>query len=65
MWTRMPPAAPGAGFVYQPQWTGSLFGVMSFVIRTAFIDPQDELKAAWQALIDAGFRRRRRRPFRT
>jgi ABC-type Fe3+ transport system substrate-binding protein len=48
-------AAPGAGFVYQPQWTSSLYGVMSFAIRTAFIDPQDELKAAWQALIEAKF----------
>jgi ABC-type glycerol-3-phosphate transport system substrate-binding protein len=49
------PAAPGAGFVYQPRWTGSLFGVISFAIRTAFIDPHDELKEAWQALIDARF----------
>jgi hypothetical protein len=44
-----------AGFVYHPQWTGSLFTVISFAIRTAFIDPHDELKEAWQALIDAGF----------
>jgi hypothetical protein len=46
---------PGSGFVYQPRWTGSLFGVISFVIRTAFIDPHDELKDAWRALIAAGF----------
>jgi len=49
------PYASGTGFVYQARWTGSLFGVISFVIRTAFIDPHDELKAAWQALIDARF----------
>jgi len=49
------PYAPGTGFVYQARWTGSLFGVISFVIRTAFIDPHDELKEAWQALIEAGF----------
>ena len=41
------------------QWTGSLFGVISFVIRTAFIDSHDELKEAWQALINASFRPRR------
>jgi hypothetical protein len=49
------PGASGAGFVYQPRWTGSLFSVISFVIRTAFIDPHDELKDAWQSLIAAGF----------
>jgi ABC-type Fe3+ transport system substrate-binding protein len=51
------PYAPGAagGFVYHPQWTASLFSVISFVIRTAFIDSHDELKEAWQALIAAGF----------
>jgi hypothetical protein len=32
-----------------------LFGVISFVIRTAFIDSHDELKEAWRALIGAGF----------
>lgn len=47
--------AAGGAFVYQPRWTGSLFSVISFVIRTAFIDPHDELKDAWQALIAAGF----------
>jgi ABC-type Fe3+ transport system substrate-binding protein len=47
--------AAGAALVYQPRWTGSLFAVISFVIRTAFIDPHDELKEAWQALIAAGF----------
>jgi ABC-type Fe3+ transport system substrate-binding protein len=47
--------APGATFVYHPQWTASLFTVISFEIRTAFIDPHDELKAAWQALIQANF----------
>jgi ABC-type Fe3+ transport system substrate-binding protein len=47
--------AAGSALVYQPRWTGSLFGVISFAIRTAFIDPHDELKEAWQALIAARF----------
>ena len=49
------PYLQAGGFVYQPRWTGSLFSVISFAIRTAFIDPHDELKEAWQALIKAGF----------
>ena len=49
------PYASANSFVYQPRWTGSLFSVISFAIKTAFIDPNDELKQAWQALIDAGF----------
>ena len=48
-------SASGKAFTYQARWTGSLFGVISFVIRAAFIDPHDELKQAWQALIGAGF----------
>jgi ABC-type Fe3+ transport system substrate-binding protein len=50
-----PYARSGAGFVYQPKWTASLFSVISFDIRTAFIDPHDELKQAWRALIEAHF----------
>ena len=42
-------------FTYHPAWTGSLFSVTSFLIRTAFIDPHDELKTAWQALIATNF----------
>ena len=49
------PYRPGAAMVYHPEWTGSLFRVISFAIRTAFIDPQQELHAAWEALIAAGF----------
>lgn len=49
------PFAPGAGLVYHPQWTGSLLGVISFEIKSAFIDPHDELHDAWQALIQANF----------
>jgi len=50
------PYAPSSSvFVYQPRWTGSLFSVISFVIRTAFIDSNDELKDAWHALIAARF----------
>jgi len=49
------PGPSGADFVYQPRWTASLYGVISFAIRTAYIDPHDELKQAWEALNQAGF----------
>jgi ABC-type Fe3+ transport system substrate-binding protein len=37
-------------FQYQARWTGSLFTVISFAIRCAFIEPHDELKSAWASL---------------
>jgi spermidine/putrescine-binding protein len=42
-------------FVYRDEWTGPLFRVIQFVIRAMCIDPHDELRAAWSALIKAGF----------
>ena len=50
-----PYAAQAPNLNYQPRWTASLFNVISFTIRTAFIDPHDELKEAWEALIKANF----------
>jgi iron(III) transport system substrate-binding protein len=49
------PYAPGAGLIYHPEWTGPLLSVISFEIKTAFIDPHDELHDAWQALIQSKF----------
>lgn len=42
------------GFTYHPEWTGSLFASLRFVIKCACIDPHEEQKAAWKALINAG-----------
>ena len=42
------------GFTYHPEWTGSLFSALRLAIRAAFIEPHDELQAAWGALIEAG-----------
>jgi len=41
------------GFVYHPEWTGRLFSPLRFVVRAAFIDPGDELRAAWGAILQA------------
>ena len=40
-------------FVYRPDWTGRLFTPLRFLIRVAFIDPKDELTAAWKAIREA------------
>ena len=49
------PYDSAAQFVYHPQWTASLYSIISFEIRAAFIDPHDELTQAWQALVAAHF----------
>ena len=42
------------GFTYHPEWTGSLFSALRFVIRATCIEPHDELQEAWGTLIEAG-----------
>ncbi|MBG29307.1 MAG: iron ABC transporter substrate-binding protein [Opitutae bacterium] len=42
-----------SGFVYHGSWTGRLFSPLRFIIKTAFIDPRNELVAAWAAIIQA------------
>lgn len=48
------PYLAAAGFTYHPEWTGSLFAPLRFVIRAACMDPQDEQHLAWEALLEAG-----------
>lgn len=43
-----------AGFTYHPEWTGSLFSALRFVIRGSCMDPHEEQIAAWETLIAAG-----------
>ncbi|MEX2581269.1 MAG: extracellular solute-binding protein [Verrucomicrobiales bacterium] len=42
------------GFTYRPEWTGSLFSALRFVIRASCIEPHEEQQAAWEALIAGG-----------
>jgi iron(III) transport system substrate-binding protein len=44
------PYRDAGDFVYRPEWTGALFNPLRFLIRTAFIDPADELRHAWRAI---------------
>lgn len=43
-----------AGFTYRDDWTGSLFASLRFIIKATCIDPHEEQRAAWEALIEAG-----------
>jgi len=49
------PYKEAADFTYHPEWTGPLFRVIGFIVRTAFVDPHDELTAAWDHLIATDF----------
>ena len=40
---------------YHPEWTAPLFRALGFVIQVMAIDPHEELREAWVALIAAGF----------
>ena len=40
---------------YHPEWTAALFRTIGFVIQSMAIDPHEELREAWSALIEAGF----------
>ncbi len=49
------PYLEAGDFVYEGKWTGPLFNELRFIIKVAFIDVHQELKAAWTALIDNNF----------
>jgi ABC-type Fe3+ transport system substrate-binding protein len=42
-------------FQYHDQWTSPLFRVISFIVRAMCIDPHDEMRDAWQALVASHF----------
>ena len=48
------PYEPAGQLVYRPEWTGGMLRELAFVVRVAFQDPQQELRAAWAAVIAAG-----------
>lgn len=48
------PYAVAEQLIYRPEWTGSLFREMSFIIRVMSLDTHQELTRAWRAIIDAG-----------
>lgn len=48
------PYVSGLSFVYRGDWTGRYFTMLRILIRCIGLDVQDELRAAWKAIIQAG-----------
>lgn len=48
------PYEAGSSFVYRPDWTGRYFSMIRLLIRCVALDVQDELRAAWKAILQAG-----------
>ncbi len=44
----------GQSFLYEPRWTGAHFGIQRDLIRAMCMDSGDELKRAWQAIMEHG-----------
>lgn len=49
------PYTIAGNFTYHDKWTGPLFRQIAFIVRVMCIDPHQELTAAWETLIRAGF----------
>ena len=49
------PYDPDATFSYQPGLTGAAFNSLALIIRALCLDSHDELRTAWQALVENGF----------
>ena len=48
------PFSPKEALDYRGRWTGPYFGLIRILIKCAVIDPRDELRLAWKAILDAG-----------
>ena len=48
------PYATDHPLIYRRAWTGDLFRELTFIVRVTCIDPHDELRDAWEAIIQAG-----------
>lgn len=48
------PYEAGLSFIYRADWTGRYFTLIRILIRCIALDVQDELRAAWKAIILAG-----------
>ena len=48
------PYLAGADFTYRPAWTSPYFGLIRVLIRCLALDVQQEMRAAWRAILDAG-----------
>ena len=44
----------GGTFEYKSAWTGRYFSLIRVLIKCAALDPEDDLRAAWKAILDNG-----------
>jgi iron(III) transport system substrate-binding protein len=49
------PYEEAQNFTYHPEWTGTLFNSIRFIVRVMCVDPHEEARSAWAALIAAKF----------
>ena len=49
------PYEEAKSFTYHPAWTAPLFNPIRFIVRVMCIDPHDEARDAWAALIKANY----------
>ena len=49
------PYEEAKSFNYHPEWTGHLFNPIRFIVRVLCVESHEEARAAWAALIHAGF----------
>ncbi len=48
------PYRQASSFVYRGAWTAAYFSLIQLQVKVMVLDCQDELRAAWKAIIDAG-----------
>ena len=48
------PYVAGANFVYHAAWTGPAFNLIRVLVKCTVLDTQQELRAAWVAILQAG-----------
>ena len=44
----------GGTFEYRSDWTGRYFSLIRVLIKCAALDPEDDLRAAWKAILENG-----------
>lgn len=49
------PYEEAKNFTYHPEWTAHLFNPIRFIVRVMCVDPHEEAREAWAALIQARF----------
>jgi ABC-type Fe3+ transport system substrate-binding protein len=55
---RAEPFEVAKSFTYHPEWTGSLFNVIRFLVRVMCVDVHDEQRKAWRMLVRTDFPKR-------